>query len=582
VLPLSGADGEARATMEQGLEAVGATSPPAAMPSMALGLGVLATLAVDATGRVLHWSPAAADLFGRTATEVHGRDMGDVVLNGEHREAFATAVADAVSGTASVAVLHVRLGNGQVVPVEFRWEPMTDAAGRITVGVSALPRCEEAPGTSLDQLMLGIGATLDLRQTARELADVLISRFCYGVGVNVLERLLVDDQLPSHEESESRVVVRRMSLRVADRAHEEWAAVFPTDEVVAYSVEAAVARSMNSGRPIAFTAQDTHTLGRVADRLSANSLINEALSSHRFLSVPLTARGNVLGFAVLARRPGDPPFTADETALAQRLADHAAVCMDNGRLYDRERRTSKILQRSLLPVGLETPPGMRIAHRYLPAGQTSRIGGDWYDAIPLPDSQVALVVGDAMGHGTTAALVMAQLRTAVRILARLGLPPAALLHHLDEIAQELTTAQFATCVYALCDPNSRLLTVARAGHVPPVLAAPDGTSQLLDLPPGLPLGVGEANYEALQIQVPENSTLILCTDGLVEDRTRDMDTGLAELRALLPSAPYDLDATCDTIIKHLHTGASTDDATLLVARLGPTRLRSATGHPSLG
>lgn len=568
MLPLPGADREARATTEQGLDAAGATPRPAVMPVTALGLGALATLAVDTTGRVLHWSPAAADLLGRTATEAHGRDLCDVALGREHRDAFATAVAGAASGTASVTVLRLRLGDGHVVPVEFRWEPMTDADGRIVVGVSALPRRQDTLETSLDQLLLGIGATLDLRQTARELADVLIARLCHGVGVSVLERLLVDDQMPSHEENESRVVVRRMAVRVADGSHHAWESVFPTDEVVAYSVDAAVARSMTSGRPIAFTALDTHTFGRVAERLSEAPRINRAISSHRYVSVPLIARGNVLGFVVLARRPGDPPFAADEVALAQRLADHAAVCMDNGRLYDRERRTSKILQRSLLPVGLETPPGMRIAHRYLPAGQTSRIGGDWYDAIPLPGSQVALVVGDAMGHGTTAALVMGQLRTAVRILARLGLPPAALLHHLDEIAQELTTAQFATCVYALCDPASRLLTVARAGHVPPVLVTPDGTSRLLDLPPGLPLGVGEANYEALQIEVPEDSTLVLCTDGLVEHRTRDMDTGLEELRALLASAPDDIEATCDMIVKHLHTGASADDATVLLARLG--------------
>jgi serine phosphatase RsbU (regulator of sigma subunit) len=164
---------------------------------------------------------------------------------------------------------------------------------------------------------------------------------------------------------------------------------------------------------------------------------------------------------------------------------------------------------------------------------------------------------------------MGQLRTAVRILARLGLPPAELLYHLDEIAQELTTAQFATCVYALCDPAGRRLTLARAGHVPPVLAAPDGSSRLIDLPPGLPLGVGAADYEAMELDVPDDSTLILCTDGLVENRVRDMDTGLAELRALLPGASPDLEQTCETIVKHLHSDASTDDATLLLARLEP-------------
>jgi PAS domain S-box-containing protein len=560
--------------MEQGFEESGAEPASA---SAALGLTALATLTVDLAGRVLGWGPAAAGLFGRTYAEVHGRDMGDVVLHGEHRKALDEAVAGAVAGRSSVAVLPVRLADGHVGPVEFRWEPMTDADGRVTVGVSALP---DRPGASggaaglppIDQLVLDIGGTLDLQQTARELVDVFIARLCYAVGVNVLERLLVDDQMPSYEENESRVVVRRLALRVADGTHDDWVSILPADEVLAYPVDATVVRSMNSGHPIAFTALDTQTLGRVRERALDRPYVDEVLAYANFLSVPLVARGNVLGFAVLARRPGDPPFSADDAELAQRLADHAAVCMDNGRLYDRERRTSKTLQRSLLPVALRTPPGMQIAHRYLPAGQTSRIGGDWYDAIPLPGSQVALVVGDAMGHGTAAALVMGQLRTAVRILARLGLPPAALLHHLDEIAQELTTAQFATCVYALCDPASRLLTIARAGHVPPVLAAADGSSRLIDLPPGLPLGVGEAKYEAIQIEVPEDSTLILCTDGLVENRTRDMDTGLAEMCAVLPGAPPDIEVTADAIVKHLHTGASTDDATLLLARLTPGAL----------
>jgi PAS domain S-box-containing protein len=548
--------------MEQGVDASGRTAPTA------LGLATLVTLGVAATGQVLRWSPAAADLFGRTDAEVRDRDLCDAVLGGEHREAVVTAIAGAATGTASTALLPVRLGDGHVVPVEFRWEPMTEVGGQVTVGISALPRSDEnAPG--LDRLVLGIGATLDLRQTARELADALISRVCYGAGVYVLERLLVDDQLPSYEETESRVVVRRMALRVADGRPHDWASAFPTDEVIAYSVDTTIVRSMNTGRPIAFTSLDTQTMGRLRDRVSVRPSLNEVLGHHSFLTVPLIARGTVMGFTVLTRRPGAAPFTAEEAALAHRLADHAAVCMDNGRLYDRERRTSKILQRSLLPVALKTPPGMRIAHRYLPAGQTSRIGGDWYDAIPLPGGKVALVVGDAMGHGTTAALVMGQLRTAVRILARLGLPPADLLRHLDEIAQELTTAQFATCVYALCDPAGERVTIARAGHVPPILATADGRSELIDLPPGLPLGVGEASYEAMEIPVPANSTLILCTDGLVEHRTRDMDTGLAEIRSLLPGISPDLEAACDSIVKHLHTGGSADDATLLLARLHP-------------
>lgn len=536
------------------------------------GLSALVTLGVAATGQVLRWSPAAAELFGRTDAEVCGHDLCDAVLGGEHREAFDAAVTRAAAGTASVDSLPVRLPGGDTVPVEFRWEPVIEATGEVTVGISALPHRDPSPDEP--DPVVGIGATLDLRQTARELADALVSRLCYGAGVYLLERLLVDDHLPSYEDSESRVVVRRMALRVSDETQLEWSSAFPADEVIAFPADTPVVRSMTTGRPIVFTALDSATFGRFKNRLSIRPRINDALNYDGFLTVPLIARGNVLGFAILARRSGDRPFGTGEGRLARRLADHAAVCMDNGRLYDRERRTSKTLQRSLLPVALKTPPGMRIAHRYLPAGQTSRIGGDWYDTIPLPGGKVGLVVGDAMGHGTAAALVMGQLRTAVRILARLGLPPAELLGHLDEIAQELTTAQFATCVYALCDPGSRLLTIARAGHVPPVIAAADGSSRILDLPPGLPLGVGEASYEALELRVPEDSTLILCTDGLIESRARDMDAGLEELRSLLPGAPPDLEGTCDTIVKHLHTGESADDATLLLARLEPDSAES--------
>ncbi len=539
------------------------------------GLTGLVTLGVAATGHVLRWSPAAAELFGRTGAEVCGRDLCDAVFDGEHREVVTAAVTAAESGTSSMTRLTVRLADGRAIPVEFRWEPMTDIAGQVTVGVSALPWRDEGQAVldpaAAGAVVLGIGATLDLRQTARELGDALISRLCYGVGVYVLERLLVDDQLPSYEENESRVVVRRMALSVSD-GKGEWKTAFPADEVIAYPAGTSVARCMNTGRPIVFTALDTQTMGRFKDRLSVRPSINEALSYHTFLTVPLIARGTVMGFAVLARRPNEPPFTRAEGQLALRLAEHAAVCMDNGRRYDRERRTSRTLQRSLLPVALKPPPGMRIAHRYLPAGQTSRIGGDWYDAIPLPDGRVALVVGDAMGHGTTAALVMGQLRTAVRILARLGLPPADLLFRLDEIAQELTTAQFATCIFALCDPANGRLTIARAGHVPPILAAADGTSELLDLPPGLPLGVGAASYEALEVRMPDRGTLILCTDGLVESRTRDMDSGLAEIRTLLPGTLPDLEPACDAIVRRLHNAASTDDATLLLARLDPAGL----------
>lgn len=527
----------------------------------------LATFCVTATGRVQLWSPGAAALFGKEREEVLGLDLCDAVLDGEHREALDTAMRGAAAGRPYTRVLQIRLA-GRTVPVELHWEPMLDTAGRVTVAVSAVPRPpapRPAPPPELG--VLRIGATLDLRRTARELTDVLIDGVCDGVAVYVLERLLIDDQAPVLLAGESRVVVRRVALNSVLEPVHELRSAFPVDEVVAYAPGTPYAQCMNSGRPVIFTDLDSQTIGRLKDRAFARPRIADVLGFHSFLVVPLIARGTALGFIALGRRPPREPFQSSDADLVGEIAEHAALCIDNARLYQRERRTTSTLQRSLLPVALQTPPGMRIVHRYLPAAQTSRVGGDWYDAIPLPDGRVALIVGDAMGHGTTAALVMGQLRTAIRILARLGLSPAELLCQLDQIAQDLTTTQFATCVYAVCDPNIRMLTIARAGHVPPILAHADGTSNLIDLPSGLPLGVGDANYESVQVPIPRGSTLILCTDGLVEDRTRDLDTGLAVMRKTLAETPANLDECCDAILADLRTSTSTDDATLLLARI---------------
>jgi PAS domain S-box-containing protein len=527
----------------------------------------LVTFCVTTTGRVRLWSPGAAALFGRGREEVLGLDLCDAVLDGEHREAFDTAMRSAAAGTACTRSLPVRLAGG-TVPVELHWEPMLDDTGDITVAVSAIPRpAGPRPAPSPERGVLRIGATLDLRPTARELTDVLVDGVCDGVAVYVLERLLIDDQAPLLWAGESRVVVRRVAINAASGPVHEWRSAFPVDEVVAYAAGTPYARCMNAGRPVFFADLDSQTLGRLKDRAYTRPRAAEVLGYHSFLVVPLIARGTALGFVVLARRPPREPFRRGDADFACEVAEHAAMCIDNARLYQRERRTTRTLQRSLLPVKLPTPPGMRIVHRYLPAAQISRVGGDWYDAIPLPGGQVALVVGDAMGHGTTAALVMGQLRTAIRILARLGLPPAELMCQLDQIAQDLTTTQFATCIYAVCDPTTRTLTIARAGHIPPILAHHDGTTQVIDLPPGLPLGVGGATYEASQVPMPVGSTLILCTDGLVEDRVRDLDSGIAMMRKSLAETASDPDDRCDAILETLRTSTSTDDATLLLARI---------------
>uniref|UniRef100_UPI001B80C237 PP2C family protein-serine/threonine phosphatase n=2 Tax=Streptomyces TaxID=1883 RepID=UPI001B80C237 len=209
----------------------------------------------------------------------------------------------------------------------------------------------------------------------------------------------------------------------------------------------------------------------------------------RAILAPLRGRRRVIGAAVFLRRPERIAFEADDLLVAAQLATHSALGIDKAVLYGREAYIADELQRTMLPETLPQPTGVRLASRYLPAAETARVGGDWYDAIPLPGSRVALVVGDVMGHSMTSAAIMGQLRTTAQTLAGLDLPPQEVLHHLDEQAQRLGTDRMATCLYAVYDPVSHRITIANAGHPPPVLLHLGGRAEVLRVPAGAPIGV---------------------------------------------------------------------------------------------
>ncbi|MGW0210066.1 SpoIIE family protein phosphatase, partial [Streptomyces sp. NPDC003233] len=192
-------------------------------------------------------------------------------------------------------------------------------------------------------------------------------------------------------------------------------------------------------------------------------------SGQHAILAPLRGRRRVIGAALFLRRPDRLAFEGDDLLVAAQLATHSALGIDKAVLYGREAYIADELQRTMLPETLPRPTGVRLASRYLPAAETARVGGDWYDAIPLPGSRVALVVGDVMGHSMTSAAIMGQLRTTAQTLAGLDLPPQEVLHHLDEQAQRLGTDRMATCLYAVYDPVTHRITIANAGHPPPVL-----------------------------------------------------------------------------------------------------------------
>ncbi|WP_443048125.1 SpoIIE family protein phosphatase [Streptomyces sp. H39-S7] len=233
------------------------------------------------------------------------------------------------------------------------------------------------------------------------------------------------------------------------------------------------------------------------------------------------------------------------------------------------------LQQSLLPHGLPDQDALDVASRYLPA--RAGVGGDWFDVIPLPGARVALVVGDIVGHGMHAAATMGRLRTAVHNFSMLDLPPDDLLAHLDDLVSRMdkddavpggggTPAAGATCLYAIYDSVSRRCELARAGHLPPALVHPDGTVEYLDVPAGPPLGLGGLPFEAVEHELPEGSKLVLYTDGLVEDRTRDIDVGLELLRTALSGPDRDPEQACDAVLDALLPAEPKDDVALLIAR----------------
>ncbi|MEU4097754.1 SpoIIE family protein phosphatase [Streptomyces sp. NPDC026673] len=294
-------------------------------------------------------------------------------------------------------------------------------------------------------------------------------------------------------------------------------------------------------------------------------------NGRRAILAPLRGRRRVIGATVLLRRPERAAFDPDDLLIAAQLATHTALGVDKAVLYDREASIADSLQREMLPDSLPEPTGVRLASRYLPAAESARVGGDWYDAIPLPGSRVALVVGDVMGHSMTSAAIMGQLRTTVQTLAGLDLSPQEVLYHLDEQAQRLGQDRMATCIYAVYDPIAHRVTIANAGHPPPVLLHANGLAEVLRVPPGAPIGVGGVPFEAVELPAPAGATLLLYTDGLVESRTRDVWGGIEMLRERLHTAsavlcPPPLEPLCDEVLEIVGPGDRDDDIALLAAR----------------
>ncbi|MFL6240791.1 MAG: SpoIIE family protein phosphatase [Actinomycetes bacterium] len=281
------------------------------------------------------------------------------------------------------------------------------------------------------------------------------------------------------------------------------------------------------------------------------------------LCVPLSVRGEVIGVVGLARTSAQSYDDRDEQ-MVEDLAARAAVAVANAQSYQRERETALTLQRSLLPQRLPDVPGVSFAWRYLPAGASSSIGGDWYDVLVLDADRIALVIGDVMGRGVGAAAVMGQLRATARAYASAEMTPADVLTRMDSAVTRLEQAQITTAAVAVLDIPRHTLTIASAGHLPPLMLEPKHAPRFLDVEPGPPLGAATPDYPETTVTLPPGAMLLLFTDGLVEERERPVDAGMESLRTATAGAvdPEDLCERALTVTGH---DAQHEDDTAMLA-----------------
>lgn len=288
---------------------------------------------------------------------------------------------------------------------------------------------------------------------------------------------------------------------------------------------------------------------------------------HSLVGVPMLVEGRVTG-VICAGTRAPRSFSDGDRSLLQLVADRAALAVEHARLYKRELGIVETLQRSLLPERLPRLPGLDIAARYMPGGPGADVGGDWYDAMPLPDGRIGLAMGDVVGHGIGAAALMGQLRNALRAYAVEGHGPGEVVAKLDRLVQTLESGRMATLLYLVIEPASGAMQFSTAGHLPPLVVGPDGSATYLEGGRTLPLGVlPHAQYEVGSAEIEPGSVVVLYTDGLVEERGVPLDRGLEALRTAVTLGPEDPDGLCEHIIESvLGQRTATDDVAVLVLR----------------
>ncbi|HEU5331960.1 MAG TPA: SpoIIE family protein phosphatase [Actinocrinis sp.] len=539
------------------------------------GIGVL-----DPDLRFLYVNDTLAALNGVPADDHIGKSVRDLLPDLDH-EPMEVALRSVLDD-----------GRPQLITVTGRTP--ADSAGEDRWWVNAFHRIEDAEGAVLgvvgialevteayrvrqlldrartrlallDEAATGIGTTLDVEHTCRELTRLLVPRLADIAAVDVIDASSMSGAVPAR----GPLRLRRVALTTTPQlglAAEYFGA---TDTVIIPQASSAVARCLIEQRPVVSNlpsdpqmAADAPVEGRLERYRS--------LEMHSAIFVPLSARRDLVGAVILVRAGSSPAFSQEDVDLVADLARRAATSIDNAKRYAREHQTALALQQALLAKPRPPHADVECAARYLPTGSDIEIGGDWYDTVALPGGKTLLAVGDVMGHGFEAAATMSEYRSLLRTLAFQSDRPEVILAEAQRIVDALDIERVATCIVAVVDPGARTCSFANAGHMPPLLLHPDGRRELLDLPIDPPLGVSrDHGYLGATVRFEPGSVLLCYTDGLVERRGEDIEACLARLAdvALDPAEP--LPCLIDTLLGRFDAAGSEDDVAILAARLLP-------------
>ncbi|MFF1924717.1 SpoIIE family protein phosphatase [Streptomyces sp. NPDC058221] len=417
---------------------------------------------------------------------------------------------------------------------------------------------------------LGIGGSLDLVHSARDLVAVLVPALGDLASVDFPDDVLEGRDPPLGYPGQEASAPRRAAVRAHGRV---WpAALVQVGEPVPKVPESPPIAARTVGEVVVVDATlARELLGHDPERIRRH--MPEGM--HHSLGCPLYFRGRFFGYASVYRTRDPAPFDDADIELMQDLCRRTALAIDNAYRFTREHHTAIVLQQSLLPPSTTESTAAETAGVYVPASGSVSVGGDWFDAFGLSSLRTALVVGDVIGHGLRATATMARLRTAVQTLADLDLPPDELLARLDDLVQRMvgeaqeSDTVGASCLFAVYDPVSGVCQMASAGHPPPAVALPDGRVEFLPVVPGPPLGVGDNPFEVFTTTLPVGSVLALYTDGLVR-RGKDSGGGEAALLEALGRlagagrSPDEIGA--ELLAGHPTPEYPDDDVTLLLAR----------------